>query len=32
MYGSSKRYAGRVVRIRRGVGVSIRSNEEETGL
>ena len=29
MYGSSKR---RVVRIRRGVGVSIPSNEEETGL
>ena len=32
MYGSSKRCAVRVVRIRRGVGVSIRLNEEETGL
>ena len=32
MYGSSKRRAVRVVRIRRASGVSIPSNEEETGL
>ena len=32
MYGSSKRCAVRLVRTRGGVGVSIRLNEEETGL
>ena len=32
MYGSSKRCAGRLVRIRRGVGVPIRSNQKETSL
>jgi len=32
MYGSSERRAVRLVRIRRGAGVLIRSNQEETGL
>ena len=32
MYGSSKRRAVRMVRIRGGIGVSTRSNEEETDL
>ncbi len=32
MYGSPKRWAERLVRTRKGVGVSIRSNEEEAGL
>lgn len=32
MYGLLKRRAVRLVRVRRDVGVSIRSNQEETSL